>query len=178
VLGKIPYDTQSSGSAVSETMIQRIHRVVPGKPIRYFAGDPSPQRPRGRRQGVVRRRSHVARPGANPMIEAIARKRVLTDGTRTVELINVGTKPHTEEALVVWLPAERIVFQGDLFYYDGEPGFPERDRLISMAHFGRWLERVGLKPARIYGTHDRGVATMDHVRRAIREAGAAGLSAR
>ncbi len=112
------------------------------------------------------------------MIETIARKRVLTDGTRTVELINAGANPHPEEALVVWLPAERILFQGDLFYYDGEPGFPQRDRLITMAHFGRWLERTGLRPERIYGTHDRGVATMDHVRRALREAGAAGLTSR
>jgi glyoxylase-like metal-dependent hydrolase (beta-lactamase superfamily II) len=120
----------------------------------------------------------LARTAAAPKIETIARKRVLTDGTRTVELINAGANPHTEEALVVWLPAERILFQGDLFYYDGEPGFPERDRLITMAHFARWLERTGLNPERIYGTHDRGVATMDHVRRALREAGEAGLTAR
>jgi hypothetical protein len=93
-------------------------------------------------------------------------------------LINAGASPHTEESLVVWLPAERIRFQGDRFYYDGEPGFPERDRLITMAHFARWLERAGLKTERIYGTHDRGVATMDHVRCALREAGAAGISSR
>ncbi len=203
VLGEIPYDTESSGSAVSEAMIERIHQVLPGKPIRYLAvthhhsdhaggaraffaegatllttpGTRSYFETFGRASTTVVP-DRLARTGGGPTIETIARKRVLTDGTRTVELINVGANPHTEEALVVWLPAERILFQGDLFYYDGEPGFPERDRLITMAHFGRWLDRVGLKPDRIYGTHDRGVATMDHVRRAMREAGAAGFSAR
>jgi glyoxylase-like metal-dependent hydrolase (beta-lactamase superfamily II) len=111
-------------------------------------------------------------------MEAIAARRVLTDGVRTVELINAGPTPHTEEALVVWLPAEQILFQGDLFYYDGEAGFPAPDRLLTMAAFGRWLERTGLCPQRIYGTHDRGVATMAHVRRAMREAGEAGVTSR
>jgi glyoxylase-like metal-dependent hydrolase (beta-lactamase superfamily II) len=203
LLGEIPYDTQSGASAVSEAMIERIHQTVPGKPIRYLAvthhhsdhaggtraffaeGATLLTTPGTRayfdalgRASTTVVPDRLARTGGAPRIETVARKRVLTDGTRTVELINAGANPHTEEALVVWLPAERILFQGDLFYYDGEPGFPERDRLITMAHFGRWLERTGLKPERIYGTHDRGVATMDHVRRALREAGATGLTAR
>jgi len=203
LLGEIPYDTQASGSAVSEAMIERIHQALPGKPIRYLAvthyhsdhaggaraffaegamllttpGTRAYFETLGRAATTVVP-DRLARTAAAPKIETIARKRVLTDGTRTVELINAGANPHTEEALVVWLPAERILFQGDLFYYDGEPGFPERDRLITMAHFARWLERTGLTPERIYGTHDRGVATMDHVRRALREAGEAGLTAR
>lgn len=75
--------------------------------------------------------------GGFPKVETIPRRRVLTDGARSVELINTGPNPHTEEALVVWLPAERILFQGDLFYYDGESGFPDPDRLITMAASGR-----------------------------------------
>jgi len=82
-------------------------------------------------------------------MEPIAGKRVLSNGVRTVD-----------------------------FYYDGEPGFPAPDRLITMAAFGRWLERTGLCPQRIYGTHDRGVATMAHVRRAMREAEEAGVTSR
>ena len=113
-----------------------------------------------------------------PTIESIARKRVLGDGVRRVELINAGPNPHTEESLVIWLPLERILFQGDFFYYDGEPGVPEPDRMITMAHFGRWLEQAGLEPARIYSTHDRGVATMAHVRRVLKLAGVTRVSSR
>ena len=202
-LGEIPYDTRTGSASVSDTLIARIHQTLPGKPIRYlavthyhsdhaggarafFADGATLLTTPGARQffeALGRAPSTVvpdrlAASGKTPRIETIARKRVLTDGARSVELINAGANPHTQESLVVWLPAEKVLFQGDFFYYDGEPGFPERDRLITMAHFGRWLEQIGLRPDRIYGTHDRGVATMDHVRRAMKEAGAAGLSVR
>ena len=199
-LGEIPYDHSAASAAVSESFIERIHQTVPGKPIRYLAvthyhsdhaggarafmaeGATVLTTPTlkawferfGRAENEVwpdrlaRNRTRLS----GIAIETIAKRRVFSDGARTVELINAGANPHTEEALVVWLPAERIMFQGDLFYYDGEPGFPEPDRLITMAAFGRWLEQSGLRPDRIYGTHDRGVATMEHVRRAMQEAAA------
>jgi glyoxylase-like metal-dependent hydrolase (beta-lactamase superfamily II) len=202
-LGEIPYDTRTGSASVSDTFIARIHQTLPGKPIRYLAvthyhsdhaggarafladGATLLTTPGARQffEALGRASSTVvpdqlAASGGTRRIETVARRRVLTDGVRRVELINAGANPHTEESLIVWLPEEKILFQGDFFYYDGEPGFPERDRLITMAHFGRWLEQTGLKPDRIYGTHDRGVATMEHVRRAMKEAGAAGLSVR
>ena len=51
-------------------------------------------------------------------LETVKRRRVITDGVRTLEVLNVGRNPHTAESLLVWLPAERILMQGDLFYYD------------------------------------------------------------
>jgi glyoxylase-like metal-dependent hydrolase (beta-lactamase superfamily II) len=204
-LGEIPYDNSAASAAVSESFIERIRQTVPGKPIRYLAithyhsdhaGGARAFMAEGatvlttptlkawfERFGRAERavwpdRLSQNRTGLSGIaIETIAKRRVLSDGARTVELINAGANPHTEEALVVWLPAERILFQGDLFYYDGEPGFPEPDRLITMAAFGRWLEQSGLRPDRIYGTHDRGVATMEHVRR-VMQAAAARLTSR
>ena len=88
-------------------------------------------------------------------------------GERAVELINVGPNPHTSENVVVHLPRERIIFQGDLFYFDGEATFPPRNRRTIMPFFARWLVGRGLAPERIYGYHDRGFATMEHVRRVL-----------
>jgi hypothetical protein len=42
-------------------------------------------------------------------------KRVVTDGTQTVELIDVGPNPHAREMVIAYLPKQRVVFQGDLF---------------------------------------------------------------
>jgi glyoxylase-like metal-dependent hydrolase (beta-lactamase superfamily II) len=204
-LGEIPYDNSAGSSAVSEAFIERIHQTIPGKPIRYLAVTHfHSDHTGGARAFMAEGATILATPGlrgyferfakaesallpdrlartagrSELRIESIAGRRVLSDGVRTVELINAGPTPHTEDALVVWLPAEQILFQGDLFYYDGETGFPAPDRLITMAAFGRWLERTGLSPQRIYGTHDRGVATMAHVRRAMREAEDAGVTSR
>ena len=93
-------------------------------------------------------------------------KRVITDGERTVELINVGSSPHAKENVVVYLPNEKILFQGDLFYYSGLNAFPARDpsRDRVMKFFADWLIKNKLEPAQIYGFHDRGFATMKQVR--------------
>ena len=54
-------------------------------------------------------------PGAAPRVEAIVgKRRVFTDGTRTVEIHDVGPTPHAEEMLVAWVPSEGILFQADL----------------------------------------------------------------
>jgi glyoxylase-like metal-dependent hydrolase (beta-lactamase superfamily II) len=42
-------------------------------------------------------------------------RRVLTDGSRTVELIDIGPHPHASEMVIAYLPKERVVFQGDMF---------------------------------------------------------------
>jgi len=36
-----------------------------------------------------------------------------------------------------------------------------------MSFFARWLVKSGLAPERIYGAHDRGFATMAHVRQLL-----------
>ena len=53
--------------------------------------------------------------GAAPRVEAVAgKRRVFTDGTRTVEIHDVGPTPHAEEMLVAWVPSAGVLFQADL----------------------------------------------------------------
>ena len=96
-----------------------------------------------------RARPQAARAPRPLRVEAFRAKRVVTDGERRVELLNVGPNPHTGENVVVHLPRERIVFQGGLFYFDGEATFPPRNRRTIMPSFARWLTRQGLAPERI-----------------------------
>ena len=102
-------------------------------------------------------------------VEIFHTKRVITDGERTVELFNLGQSPHANENVVAYLPKERIIFQGDLFYFAGFDQFPaidpSRDRV--MKFFGRWLLKNKLHPERIYGFHDRGFATMVQVHKIL-----------
>lgn len=187
---------QPGASSVSEEFIRKIRETVPGKPIRYLAvthahGDHAG----GARAFIAEGATLLTTPGNRGYFERMASaphtvapdrlareprplkletftgRRVLTDGARTVELIDVGPNPHTAEGVVVFLPRERILYQGDLFYFDGEASFPPRNRRTVMPFFARWLVRRGLAPERIYGAHDRGFATMEHVRRVLAAGG-------
>lgn len=91
-------------------------------------------------------------------IEVIGRRRAIGDGVRTLEVINIGPNPHTDENLFAWLPVERVLFQGDLFYYaQGEP-FPPSGRGRINGFFARWLKAHRIEPIAIYGVHNFGAA--------------------
>jgi glyoxylase-like metal-dependent hydrolase (beta-lactamase superfamily II) len=100
------------------------------------------------------------------VIETVAARRVIADSARRIEVFNVGDNPHTTQSLMVWLPAERIVFQGDLFYFEPDGPFPPSGRETMNRFFARWLARQGIEPAAIYGVHNAGAAGPDAIRHA------------
>ena len=48
-------------------------------------------------------------------IEGIDKKKVFTDGTRTIELHTLQNLPHAGDLMVVYLPKEKILFNADLY---------------------------------------------------------------
>lgn len=187
---QLPADGLPPSDTVSEWLIRKIKETIPNKPIRYVVvshyhndhaggvrafwaeGATLLTTPGTRayfeKLGSVRlsispdRLSHIAGHAANK-IETIDHRRTITDGYRTADIINVGHTLHTDEALVVYLPKERFIYQGDQFYFDGNATFPPRDRLPIMREFAAWITRMNLPVERIYGTHMTGYATMQHV---------------
>ena len=86
-------------------------------------------------------------------IETITgKRRVLTDGTRTVELIDIGPSPHANEMLVAWVPAEGILFQGDLLNLGAGRIHPTSANLTT-AHFAEWVRQSGLPVRTLAGVH-------------------------
>jgi hypothetical protein len=100
-------------------------------------------------------------PAARERLRAVADRLVIEDSTRRVEVISVGRNPHTRDNLMAWLPRERIVYQGDLFYYSPGGDFPPSGRATMNRFFATWLERNGIRPLAIYGTHNSGVAGVE-----------------
>ena len=194
VLERVPADAQAGSDQISERFIQKIKEKIPNKPIRYLAITHfHSDHAGGARAFLSEGATILTTPGnkayfeqlaaakytVNPdrfsrqpraaLLETFAQKRVITDGERSVELINVGASPHAKENVIVYLPKEKILFQGDLFYYSGLNAFPARDpsRDSVMKFFAAWLLKNKLEPAQIYGFHDRGFATMEQVRRIL-----------
>ena len=87
--------------------------------------------------------------------------------TQTVELIDVGPNPHAREMVIAYLPRQRIVFQGDLFFLPNNdaPLGPPQPSTIS---FAQKLKEKGLAVDRIASVHGR-TATMAEFSRALEE---------
>ena len=193
-LERVPADAQAGSDQPSERFIQKIKETVPNKPIRYLAVTHfHSDHAGGARAFLAEGATLLTTPGNKDYFEKLAaakytvvpdklsrqprataievfdQKRVITDGERSVELINVGESPHAKENVIVYLPQEKILFQGDLFYYSGLAAFPAKDpsRDRVMQFFGNWLIKNNLEPVQIYGFHDRGFATMIQVRQIL-----------
>ena len=187
-LDAIPARNYPPGPPVSREYLSLIQRTLPGLPIRYLvlshhhsdhlggvrefiAAGATVLAPPGD-TALVRRisrlphtlKSNLSHFAADARIETVNGRRVISGRDRSVEIHQVGPNPHTDDNLLLWIPASRILFQGDLFYFSqGEP--PPVDRETMNRFFGDWVAKQGLRPARIYGMHNDGFATLDDLPR-------------
>jgi glyoxylase-like metal-dependent hydrolase (beta-lactamase superfamily II) len=58
---------------------------------------------------------HLAKSGKKGTVEGVKDKRVLTDGTRTVEIHHITGILHDDGMLMVYLPKEKLLVQADAF---------------------------------------------------------------
>jgi glyoxylase-like metal-dependent hydrolase (beta-lactamase superfamily II) len=179
---------------VSKKVMAKIKETVPGKPIKYvvtthFHDDHSG----GIRTYMGEGATVVTTPGNKAYFETVAKavrtiapdsltlkprqpvietvenmKRVFTDGQHTVELYDIGPGPHTKEMLVVYLPKEKILFEGDML------GLPNDTNLVTAAnettaHFAERIQALGLAPEKIASVHGR-TATMAELRASVEKA--------
>ena len=140
----------SNNDERSNAVIAEVKRLVPNKPIRYLVNthahfDHSGGVRAFAAEGVtiithemnkpyfekVYRNPHRINPdrlelsNKSAVIEGVADKRVLTDGTRTVEIYHVRGNLHNDGLLMVYLPKEKVLIQADAFHpRPGAPPYP------------------------------------------------------
>ena len=91
-----------------------------------------------------------------PMIETVADKRVLSDGTRSVELYYLAGHQHHSGQLIAYLPKERILMYGD--GYNPPAGDEIRTPERGPEYAAQLVDKVNefkLKPDRIAPVHGR-----------------------
>jgi glyoxylase-like metal-dependent hydrolase (beta-lactamase superfamily II) len=162
--------------AASRRTIAKVKELFPGKPVRYMvATHHHDDHTGGVRAFIAEGAAIVTTPGNRQFFETMAKgtftlapdalsrnprplqlemvtgkKRIFSDGNHEVHVIDIGPSPHAEEMLVVYLPKERILVQGDLLNL---PLGRMRAGNRTTAHFAEWLERSGLQVERIVPVH-------------------------
>jgi glyoxylase-like metal-dependent hydrolase (beta-lactamase superfamily II) len=180
-----------NNSTVTERAIATIKRNIPGKPIRYVVpthhhGDHAG----GMRGFIAEGATIVTTPGnaalfrrmaasnqrtlnadalsrapRSPVIETFAGRRVFTDGTRTLEVRDIGPSPHAQELLIAYVPSAGIVFQGDLLNAGGD-GTSLVAGNQATEHFAQWLDQSRLDVRTILGVHSP-ARNREELRRAV-----------
>ena len=87
------------------------------------------------------------------MIETFTGKRVFDDGTRTLELRDIGPSPHVTEAVIAYLPKQKAVFVADLFTIPVAGPFPPASP--ALVDFADKLQKQGLVVETIAPGHGR-----------------------
>ncbi len=152
------------GERVSLQAIEQIKKTVPGKPIKYLAvTHHHDDHAGGIRTYMAQGANLIVAPGEQdffkkvssvrymadpdsltqnprePVFEPLQNgKRVLTDGTTTVEIYDIGNGPHAESMLVAYFPAQKFIYQGDLLNRPANGDVPIANN--TSVHFLAWID--------------------------------------
>ena len=102
----------------------------------------------------------LAKSPKKPVIETVADKRVLTDGTRTLELYRLTGSPHTDTMLIGYLPKEKILYEVDVFTPAAANAPAPTAFNPTTVAFYNWLQTMKLDVDQILPGHGPRIVTM------------------
>ena len=139
---------------ISLQAIEQIKKTIPNKPIKYVAvTHHHDDHAGGIRTYMAEGATLIIAPGEEAFFKKVSAvrfsadpdtltrkprepkfeplqngKRVLTDGTTTVEIYDIGKGPHAEEMLVAYFPDHKLIYQGDLLNRPVKRRLSDRER--------------------------------------------------
>ena len=170
--------------SVSRAIIRLVRQTVPNKPIKYVSFSHFHQdHTGGLREYIAEGATIVVPPGNKTFVEQIAglkftlkpdllalnprpprietfdKKRVFTDGARTVELYSIGPTSHVRDMVMFYFPKEKILFQGDMFSPLDQGGIPP---IIEINHeLVKKVQELNLDVETLIGVHSGAVFWKD-----------------
>ncbi len=106
--------------------------------------------------------------GKKPIVEAVGDKKVLTDGTRTVELHRLQNFGHHDGMLIAYFPKEKVVLEADAYNPQATTATPPSPASPYNLSFLDNIDRLKLDVQRVVPVHypaDNRVVMLDEVKR-------------
>ena len=157
------------GTMVVPDAIAELRKHVADKPIRYGVlthhhSDHIPGSAAYAKEGATivtfKDNEAVVREAAgdpDAKLQFVDQRLSLSDGSRTVELYDIGPTPHAEHILIAYLPAERIIFEADHFPQPPNGDIPPA--VPATAAFAAALDKLGLDYSKLVGAHSSRVGS-------------------
>lgn len=186
-----------AGGRGAKQTIAKARELFPGKPVKYVVVTHFHDDHSGGLRGYVAEGAALVTTAANqrffermasstftlapddqskankkPVFEFVRGKRTFTDGKQTVEVVDIGPSPHAREMLVVYLPKEKLVFQGDLVNLPNSGRWMPSTVNDSTVHFLEALPRFNLDVKRVASVHGP-ATTIEDLREAVEKKRAA-----
>ncbi len=173
-------------------LIDKIHELIPSKPIKYVVNShvhfdhtgglrtfvdadaiivtPELDKPYFEKAWTSPHTLHPDRLSKShkaAKFETYVDKYVLTDGSRTIEIHRIAGSGHSDELSLVYLPAEKILIEADA-YTPAAPNtpLPTTPNPYSVNLYEN-IERLKLDVSQIAALHGPGVAALSDLRAAI-----------
>jgi glyoxylase-like metal-dependent hydrolase (beta-lactamase superfamily II) len=120
------------------------------------------------RHGISPDRLQKIAPARKPAVEALADKRVLSDGTQTLELYRIQGSNHADTMLVAYFPKDKLLVEADMWNPPAQPNAPPPTGAAAAEPLNLWanIQRLKLDVTRIAPLHGRIVPFSDF-RRAV-----------
>ena len=177
---------------VSQQAIEQIKKTIPNKPIKYVAvTHHHDDHAGGIRTYMAEGATLIIAPGEEAFFKKVSAvrfsadpdmltrkprepkfeplqngKRVLTDGTTTVEIYDIGKGPHAEEMLVAYFPDHKLIYQGDLLNRPATGDYPIAND--TSVHFLNWIDAKKLAVEATIPVHGP-LTTIADFRKAVEE---------
>jgi glyoxylase-like metal-dependent hydrolase (beta-lactamase superfamily II) len=107
----------------------------------------------------------LAKSGKKPVFEGVVGSRLLTDGSRELDIYHYAGNFHNPGMLMVYLPKERILFEADSFNPPNDPT-NSPTAIPNLVQFYAAVQQLGLSVDQIVPIHGKPV-TLDDARKAI-----------
>jgi glyoxylase-like metal-dependent hydrolase (beta-lactamase superfamily II) len=176
----------------SLALIDKIHELIPNKPIKYVVNShvhfdhtgglrtfvaadaiivtPELDKPYFEKAWAAPHTlnpDRLAKSQKAAKFETYTDKYVLTDGSRAIEIHKIAGSGHSDELSLVYLPAEKILIEADAYTPAAPNTPPPATRNPYSVNLYENIEKLKLNVAQIAALHGPGVVTLADLRAAI-----------